>query len=45
MSGIQKFRDGGGRIDLHLHTTNSDGDNTRMRYSDWLHRRASGSFP
>lgn len=28
MSGIQKFRDGGGRIDLHLHTTNSDGDNT-----------------
>ena len=28
MSGIQKFRDCGGRIDLHLHTTNSDGDNT-----------------
>lgn len=28
MSGIQKFRDYGGRIDLHLHTTNSDGDNT-----------------
>lgn len=28
MSGIQKFGDCGGRIDLHLHTTNSDGDNT-----------------
>lgn len=28
MKGIQKFREGGGRIDLHLHTTNSDGDNT-----------------
>lgn len=28
MSGIQKFRDCVGRIDLHLHTTNSDGDNT-----------------
>ena len=28
MSGIQKYRDGGGRIDLHLHTTNSDGDYT-----------------
>lgn len=28
MSGIQKYRDGGGRVDLHLHTTNSDGDYT-----------------
>ncbi len=28
MSSIQKYREGGGRIDLHLHTTNSDGDNT-----------------
>lgn len=28
MSGIQKCREGGGRVDLHLHTTNSDGDNT-----------------
>lgn len=28
MSGIQKYREGGGRIDLHLHITNSDRDNT-----------------
>ena len=28
MKGIQEFREGSGRIDLHLNTTNSDGDNT-----------------
>lgn len=28
MSGIQKYIEGGVRVNLHLHATNSDGDNT-----------------
>lgn len=28
MCDIQKYREGGGKVDFHLHTTNSDGDNT-----------------